>query len=310
MRDAQDEFVFAHGFPFWVGGELSFRKKHERWLGDSLMARLGDFGRVSRVSCGTRTTPWDGLRCVDLAPLVPFSRLREKRRRSPKGDEGWLRLERSAARPSSGASRHLLPQAGEGTRQARIQLVISRILLSEFKKLWYSRGSVFQTPILPMADPHRPRRTAHQREERRARIMAQVRAGFSYEAIARDESLSRERIRQIVSQSLNEEKRADRHDHNRLQIARLEPALRLAARGVEAGKLQAIGHLLKVLERMDKYGHSLPQLPIDHQSAHERLMRKLNCWNVKPASPEKVEDKVEAEPAKNLEETESDPEDL
>lgn len=46
------------------------------------------------------------------------------------------------------------------------------------------------------------RRTARQREERRIRIMGMVRSGFSYEVIARDERLSRERIRQIVSDVL------------------------------------------------------------------------------------------------------------
>jgi len=119
------------------------------------------------------------------------------------------------------------------------------------------------------------RKTAHQREERRIRIMGQVRAGFSYEAIARDENLSRERIRQIVTQSLQTERGADRIDHNRLQIARLEPALRLAARGIESGKLPAIGHLLKVLERLDKYGSVVQIVDNDAQGVRERLMRKL-----------------------------------
>ena len=84
------------------------------------------------------------------------------------------------------------------------------------------------------------------------RIMAQMRAGVSYETIARDENLSHERIRQIVAQSLKVENAANPVGHNCLQIARLEPALRLAARGIENGKLPAIGHLLKVLERLDK----------------------------------------------------------
>ena len=91
-----------------------------------------------------------------------------------------------------------------------------------------------------------PVRTAHHREERRIRIMGMVRAGFSYEAIAREESVSRERIRQIVTRSLNDDSGPSRIDHNRVQMARLEPALRLAARGIENGKLQAIGPLLKV----------------------------------------------------------------
>jgi hypothetical protein len=54
------------------------------------------------------------------------------------------------------------------------------------------------------------RRTARQREERRIRIMGMVRSGFSYEEIARDERLSRERIRQIVTQSLKTDDGANR----------------------------------------------------------------------------------------------------
>ena len=38
-----------------------------------------------------------------------------------------------------------------------------------------------------------------------------------------------------------------------MQIARLEPALRLAARGVADGDLRAIDRLLKVLEILNKY---------------------------------------------------------
>src|SRR5271156_675977 len=55
-----------------------------------------------------------------------------------------------------------------------------------------------------------------------------VRSGFSYEAIARDECLSRERIRQIVAKSLDVDDRATRVDYVRRRMARLEPALRLA----------------------------------------------------------------------------------
>src|SRR5271169_672352 len=82
--------------------------------------------------------------------------------------------------------------------------------------------------------------TAAQREERRIRIMGMVRSGHSYEAIARQERLSRERVRQIVKKSLEDESGATRPDHNRVQIARLEPALRLAAAGVANGDLGAI----------------------------------------------------------------------
>jgi hypothetical protein len=70
--------------------------------------------------------------------------------------------------------------------------------------------------------------------------MGMVRSGFSYEVIARDERLSRERIRQIVAQSLKTDDGSNRVDQARVQMARLEPALRLAARGVDNGKLSAI----------------------------------------------------------------------
>jgi hypothetical protein len=120
------------------------------------------------------------------------------------------------------------------------------------------------------------RRTARQREERRIRIMGMVRSGFSYEEIARDERLSRERIRQIVTQSLKTDDRADRVDQARVQMARLEPALRLAARGVDNGKLSAINPLLKVLDRLDKYGAVVDIVNKDYEGAHERLMTFVN----------------------------------
>jgi hypothetical protein len=124
---------------------------------------------------------------------------------------------------------------------------------------------------------HAPvRRTAHEREERRIRIMAMLRSGFSYEAIARDHQLTRERIRQIVIASLERKDSGTRVDQMRVQMARLEPALRLAARGVENGKLSAIGPLLKVLDRLDKYGAVAEAPPPYDGDARERLLAKLD----------------------------------
>ena len=119
------------------------------------------------------------------------------------------------------------------------------------------------------------RRTARERERRRIRILAMVQAGFSYEAIARDENLSRERVRQIVARSLNEPEGGTRLDHARVQIARLEPALRLAARGVADGDLRAIDRLLRVLDRLDKYGAVAEAPPPYDENARERLLTKL-----------------------------------
>jgi hypothetical protein len=124
--------------------------------------------------------------------------------------------------------------------------------------------------------PARPTTTAVQREERRLRIMAMVRAGQSYEAIGRQEQLTRERVRQIVAKSLDDKSGSTRPDHNRVQIARLEPALRLAAVGIANGNLSAIPHLLRVLERMDKYGAVVEGVENDWIVTHERLMKKMN----------------------------------
>jgi hypothetical protein len=120
------------------------------------------------------------------------------------------------------------------------------------------------------------RRTAREREMRRVRIMGMVRSGFSYEAIAGAEGLSRERIRQIVVKSLKDDEGGAREDHTLVQIARLEPALRLAARGVEDGRLEAIQPLLKVLAQLDKYcAVAEASQPYD-DNPHERLMAKIN----------------------------------
>jgi hypothetical protein len=104
-----------------------------------------------------------------------------------------------------------------------------------------------------MDTPTRPRVTAADRARRRLRIFARMQEGWSYEAIAEEEKLSRERIRQIVKQSLDRREVDPSADYLRLQIARLDPALRLAAAKVAAGDLRAIDRLLRVLDRMDKY---------------------------------------------------------
>jgi hypothetical protein len=125
----------------------------------------------------------------------------------------------------------------------------------------------------PLPSPNRP---ARDRDLRRLRILSQVQAGFSYAAIGRDEGLSRERVRQIVSQALGEEAAETKLDHARVQIARLEPALRLAARAVADGDLAAIDRLLRVLDRLDKYSAVEGASGGYDENARERLLVKLN----------------------------------
>ena len=122
---------------------------------------------------------------------------------------------------------------------------------------------------------NRPRRAA--RDLRRLRILASVQAGLSYAAIGRDEGVSRERVRQIVAQALDDDGAETKLDHARVQMARLEPALRLAARAVGDGELGAIDRLIKVLDRLDKYSAVEGANGTYDENARERLLTKLNA---------------------------------
>jgi len=111
---------------------------------------------------------------------------------------------------------------------------------------------------------------------RRLRILAQVQAGSSYAAIGREEKLSRERVRQIVAKAL-EAGGETRLDHARVQIARLEPALRLAAGAVADGELAAIDRLLRVLDRLDRYSAVEGADAEADEGAREKLLAKVNA---------------------------------
>ena len=71
----------------------------------------------------------------------------------------------------------------------------------------------------PLLIPSRPklRRTARDRLVRRQRIMERLREGRSYEEIAEAEGLSRERIRQIVVQALEQRTVEAQREHAQLQ---------------------------------------------------------------------------------------------
>ncbi len=97
----------------------------------------------------------------------------------------------------------------------------------------------------------RPTLSPAARALRLQRIFARLQEGASYKDIAAEESLSRERLRQIVRAATARGK--SKPDHKQMQFARLEPALRLAARGVAEGDAKAIPLLLKLLDRLDRY---------------------------------------------------------
>jgi Sigma-70, region 4 len=127
--------------------------------------------------------------------------------------------------------------------------------------------------------------------DRRRRVFALVQEGWSYEAIAEVEDLSRERIRQIIKEALEGREREPSGDHQRLQLARLDPALRLAAEQVAAGDLKAIERLIRVLNQIDKYqaAAAKPEMrmmlsPEEQNDARERILAKLSMVDERRAA--------------------------
>jgi hypothetical protein len=105
----------------------------------------------------------------------------------------------------------------------------------------------------------RPRRALSPaaRSLRLQRIFARLQDGASYADIAAEEGFSRERLRQIVRAATAPGRGYDGPDHKRMQVARLTPALRLAADGVAQGDAKSIPLLLQVIDRLDRYSDPL-----------------------------------------------------
>ena len=111
---------------------------------------------------------------------------------------------------------------------------------------------------------------------RRKRIFARLREGASYEEIAGEESVSRERVRQIVSEVLQKRSIDSGADHAKLQLDRLAPVMQLAAEAVAAGDVTAITPYLKVLDRLDRYQTVAVGHQVYDDEARKKLMDKIN----------------------------------
>ena len=155
-----------------------------------------------------------------------------------------------------------------------------------------------------IALPPKRRLNAHARILRRARIFARLREGWAYDEIAREEKLTPQRIRQIVTEALRQRPVDVDTDHAKLQLARLAPALKVACEAVEAGEIRAINPLLRVLDKLDRYQKSAQVLQKYDDEARQKLMDKINrvAANLMskrdelPQAPESP-DAVEAPPA-------------
>ena len=111
---------------------------------------------------------------------------------------------------------------------------------------------------------------------RRKRIFARLREGASYEEIAGEERVTRERIRQIVSEVLQRRSVDSGADHAKLQLDRLAPVMQLAAEAVAAGDVTAITPYLKVLDRLDRYQTVAGANQVYDDEARQKLIDKIN----------------------------------
>src|SRR5271166_7093338 len=120
------------------------------------------------------------------------------------------------------------------------------------------------------------RLTAHGRVLRRGRIFARLREGWPYDEITAHERLTAERVRQIVRQALEKRIVDEEAEHAKLQLARLQPAMRLAGEAIAEGDVTAIAPLMKVLDRLDRYQRAAKAVQVYDDEARRKLMDKIN----------------------------------
>jgi hypothetical protein len=151
------------------------------------------------------------------------------------------------------------------------------------------------------APAKRRRLGAEERISRRRRIFARMREGWAYDEIAREEGVTSERIRQIVSEVLQKRAVDNGADHAKLQLARLAPVMKLAGEAVAAGDVTAITQYLKVLDRLDRYQTVACANQVYDDQARQKLMDKINRVAAalgydKPATPpeEQPQDSADA----------------
>ena len=111
---------------------------------------------------------------------------------------------------------------------------------------------------------------------RRRRVLARLREGLTYDEIAGEEGVSRERIRQIASEVLQKRTVDSGADHAKLQLDRLAPAVQLGAEAIAAGEISAITPYLKALDRLDRYQSVAGAHQVYDDEARKKLMERIN----------------------------------
>jgi hypothetical protein len=104
-------------------------------------------------------------------------------------------------------------------------------------------------------DEERPRKrhTKFSRAARAKRILEQLREGWAYDDIAREEGLTARRLRQIVAEFVKTRGALGDATHAQVQIERLSRAMRVASDALAQGEIRAIGPFIRVVDRLDRY---------------------------------------------------------
>jgi hypothetical protein len=126
------------------------------------------------------------------------------------------------------------------------------------------------------APARRRRLGAHGMMFRQRRVFGRLREGWTYDEIAAEEGVSSSRIRQIVTQELQQRAVDSGADHAKLQLDRLAPAVQLAAEGIAAGDISAITPYLKALDRLDRYQAVASANQAYDDEARRKLLEKVN----------------------------------
>ena len=134
----------------------------------------------------------------------------------------------------------------------------------------------------------RPRLNPRDKALRRERIFDRLREGWAYQAIADAEGVTIRRIRQIVSETLQRREVDTNADHAMVQLARLEPALKIAGEALAEGDTSAIGPYLKLLDRLDRYHGAAGAIPAYDDKARERLLAKISRLAERAQAPRRA----------------------
>jgi soluble cytochrome b562 len=89
--------------------------------------------------------------------------------------------------------------------------------------------------------------------ERRENYFDLLMSGYSVPQIASAMGMSASAVRRAIAQALADRRPDSQEDYARLQIARLNKALRCADALLEEGEVKAIPHFVKVVAELDRY---------------------------------------------------------